>query len=29
MGGAVQAIEYMKSRLVDSNADRLNKIETN
>ena len=27
MGGAVQSIEYMKSRLVDSNADRLNKIE--
>ena len=27
MGGAVQAIEYMKSRLVDSNADRLNRIE--
>ncbi|NHQ75440.1 protein meaA [Roseovarius gahaiensis] len=29
MGGAVDAIEYMKSRLVDSNADRLNKIERN
>ena len=27
MGGAVAAIEYMKSRLVDSNADRLNRIE--
>ncbi|MCR9124591.1 MAG: protein meaA [Rhodobacteraceae bacterium] len=27
MGGAVKAIEYMKSRLVDSNADRLNLIE--
>ncbi len=29
MGGAVSAIEYMKSRLVDSNADRLNRIERN
>ena len=29
MGGAVDAIEYMKSRLVDSNADRLNRIERN
>ena len=29
MGGAIDAIEYMKSRLVDSNADRLNKIERN
>jgi len=29
MGGAVDAIEYMKSRLVESNADRLNKIERN
>jgi (2R)-ethylmalonyl-CoA mutase len=29
MGGAIQSIEYMKSRLVDSNADRLNKIESN
>ncbi len=29
MGGAVAAIEYMKSRLVDSNADRLNRIERN
>jgi len=29
MGGAVDAIEYMKSRLVDSNAERLNKIERN
>jgi (2R)-ethylmalonyl-CoA mutase len=29
MGGAISAIEYMKSRLVESNADRLNKIETN
>ncbi|MGB2202895.1 MAG: methylmalonyl-CoA mutase family protein [Pseudooceanicola atlanticus] len=28
MGGAVSSIEYMKSRLVDSNAERLNKIET-
>ena len=27
MGGAVAAIEYMKSRLVDSNARRINKIE--
>jgi (2R)-ethylmalonyl-CoA mutase len=27
MGGAISAIEYMKSRLVDSNADRLNRIE--
>ncbi|GHF64142.1 protein meaA [Seohaeicola zhoushanensis] len=27
MGGAVSAIEYMKSRLVDSNAERLNRIE--
>jgi (2R)-ethylmalonyl-CoA mutase len=27
MGGAVDAIEYMKSRLVDSNAERLNRIE--
>ncbi|WP_026758172.1 protein meaA [Sediminimonas qiaohouensis] len=29
MGGAVSAIEYMKSRLVDSNADRLTRIERN
>ena len=29
MGGAIQSIEYMKARLVDSNADRLNKIERN
>ncbi len=29
MGGAIQSIKYMKSRLVDSNADRLNKIERN
>ncbi|RKT27729.1 (R)-ethylmalonyl-CoA mutase [Roseovarius halotolerans] len=29
MGGAVEAIEYMKSRLVDSNAERLNRIERN
>ena len=29
MGGAVDAIEYMKARLVDSNADRLNRIERN
>ncbi len=28
MGGAVRAIEYMKSRLVDSNAARLARIET-
>ncbi|MDE9451051.1 protein meaA [Aliiroseovarius sp. Z3] len=27
MGGAVAAIEYMKSRLVESNAQRINKIE--
>ncbi len=29
MGGAISSIEYMKSRLVDSNADRLNRIERN
>ena len=29
MGGAIGAIDYMKSRLVDSNADRLNRIEKN
>jgi len=29
MGGAVQSIEYMKSRLVDANAERLNRIERN
>ena len=29
MGGAVSAIEYMKARLVDSNADRLGRIERN
>lgn len=29
MGGAVGAIEYMKSRLVESNADRLGRIEAN
>ena len=29
MGGAVSAIEYMKSRLVESNAERLNRIERN
>ena len=29
MGGAVQAIDYMKSRLVESNAERLNRIERN
>ncbi|MGH1452221.1 MAG: methylmalonyl-CoA mutase family protein [Paracoccaceae bacterium] len=29
MGGAVASIEYMKSRLVDSNAARLNRIENN
>ncbi|WP_163849032.1 protein meaA [Pseudooceanicola aestuarii] len=28
MGGAVKAIDYMKSRLVDSNAERFNRIET-
>lgn len=28
MGGAISAIEYMKSRLVESNAERLNKIES-
>ncbi len=27
MGGAVKAIEYMKSRLVESNAERISKIE--
>ncbi|WP_343032544.1 protein meaA [Tritonibacter litoralis] len=27
MGGAIESIEYMKSRLVESNADRLNRIE--
>ena len=27
MGGAIEAIAYMKSRLVDSNADRLGRIE--
>ena len=27
MGGAISAIEYMKGRLVDSNAERLNRIE--
>ncbi|WP_158966440.1 protein meaA [Chachezhania sediminis] len=27
MGGAISAIEYMKARLVDSNADRLGRIE--
>ncbi|MDN5568637.1 MAG: methylmalonyl-CoA mutase family protein, partial [Paracoccus sp. (in: a-proteobacteria)] len=29
MGGAIAAIDYMKSRLVESNAARLGKIETN
>ncbi|UWR03418.1 protein meaA [Ruegeria conchae] len=29
MGGAVASIEYMKSRLVESNAERLNRIERN
>ncbi|MEM6587427.1 MAG: protein meaA [Pseudomonadota bacterium] len=29
MGGAIGSIEYMKSRLVDSNADRLGRIEKN
>jgi (2R)-ethylmalonyl-CoA mutase len=28
MGGAVEAIEYMKSRLVDSNAERIARIES-
>jgi (2R)-ethylmalonyl-CoA mutase len=28
MGGAVAAIEYMKGRLVEANAERINKIET-
>ncbi len=28
MGGAVQAIEYMKGRLVDANADRIARIES-
>ncbi len=29
MGGAIAAIDYMKSRLVESNAARINRIETN
>lgn len=29
MGGAIAAIDYMKSRLVESNAERFNKIEMN
>ncbi|MCA0994082.1 protein meaA [Alloyangia pacifica] len=29
MGGAIGAIDYMKSRLVDANADRLGRIERN
>ena len=29
MGGAIGSIDYMKGRLVDSNAERLNKIERN
>ncbi|MEM1004861.1 MAG: protein meaA [Pseudomonadota bacterium] len=29
MGGAVASIDYMKSRLVESNAERLNRIERN
>ena len=29
MGGAIGAIDYMKARLVESNADRLNRIERN
>ena len=29
MGGAISAIDYMKARLVDSNAERLNRIERN
>lgn len=28
MGGAISSIEYMKSRLVESNAERLNRIES-
>jgi (2R)-ethylmalonyl-CoA mutase len=28
MGGAIAAIDYMKGRLVEANADRLNRIET-
>ncbi|PHQ93980.1 MAG: protein meaA, partial [Marinosulfonomonas sp.] len=28
MGGAIKSIEYMKSRLVDANAKRINRIET-
>jgi (2R)-ethylmalonyl-CoA mutase len=28
MGGAIEAIDYMKARLVDSNAERLNRIES-
>ena len=28
MGGAVEAIEYMKSRLVDANAERIQNIES-
>ncbi|AUH32507.1 protein meaA [Paracoccus tegillarcae] len=29
MGGAIASIDYMKSRLVESNAERLNRIESN
>ncbi|RMC36443.1 protein meaA [Paracoccus alkanivorans] len=29
MGGAIAAIDYMKSRLVESNAERFNRIESN
>ncbi len=29
MGGAIAAIDYMKGRLVEANADRLNRIEAN
>ena len=29
MGGAIAAIDYMKARLVESNSERLNRIETN
>ncbi|MFV0384451.1 methylmalonyl-CoA mutase family protein [Paracoccus sp. (in: a-proteobacteria)] len=29
MGGAIAAIDYMKARLVESNAERLNRIEAN
>ena len=29
MGGAIAAIDYMKARLVESNAERINRIESN